>query len=114
MFDGGRLAAFTWYDLGECNYEGWRFPLHDDEAYLFDAFTLAPWRGRGVAPYLRHRVYQLLSGWGRSRFYSVSIRTNKAAIRFKEKLGGRVVGKGWVLVLFGRWRFGSRPPDRHP
>ena len=112
MFDGGRLAAFTWYDPKECNYEGWRFPLHEDEAYLFDSFTLAPWRGKGAAPYLRHRVYQILAEDGRTRFYSVSIRTNKAAIRFKEKLGAIIVGRGWVVELFGRWRFGSRPPGR--
>jgi len=114
MFDGERLAAFTWYDLGECNYEGWQFPLLDDEAYLFDAFTLAPWRGRGVAPFLRFRLYRLLAGQGRNRYYSVSIRTNRGAVRFKEKLGGRIVGKGWVLCLFGRWRFGSKPAAYRP
>jgi GNAT superfamily N-acetyltransferase len=112
MFDGGRLAAFTWYDPKECNYEGWRFPLQEDEAYLFDSFTLAPWRGKGAAPYLRHRVYQILAEDGRTRFYSLSIRTNKAAIGFKEKLGASIVGRGWVVELFGRWRFGSRPPER--
>jgi GNAT superfamily N-acetyltransferase len=110
LFYGGRLAAFSWYDPNECNYEGWRFALRADEAYLFDAFTFAPWRGNGVAPYLRYRVQRLLSEQGRTRFYSVSIRTNKAAIRFKEKLGARIVGKGWVLTLFGRWRFGSKAP----
>jgi GNAT superfamily N-acetyltransferase len=112
MFDGGQLAAFAWYDPGECNYAGWRFPLRADEAYLFDAFTLAPWRGKGVAPYLRYRVYQILAEQGRTRFYSVSIRTNKAAIRFKEKLGAKMVTRGWVVELFRRWQFGSRPPQR--
>jgi GNAT superfamily N-acetyltransferase len=112
LFVGGELAAFSWYDLKECNYEGWRFPLNDDEAYLFDAFTLAPWRGKGVAPFLRHRVYEVLAAQGRRRFYSVSLKTNRAAIRFKEKLGGRIVDEGWWVGLFGRWGFGSKPPER--
>lgn len=111
LFDGAELAAFTWYDTQECNYEGWRFPLADDAAYLFDAFTLMPRRGKGLAPFLRHRVYRILAAQGRTRFYSVSIRTNRAAIRFKEKLGGRIVASGWRVELFGRWRFGSRPPE---
>ena len=112
MFDHGQLAAFTWYDLQECNYEGWRFPLRDDDAYLFDAFTLAAWRGKGAAPFLRYRVYQILAEQGRTRLFSVSIRTNRAAVRFKEKLGAKIVGRGWVVELFGRWRLGSKPPER--
>jgi GNAT superfamily N-acetyltransferase len=112
MFDGGQLIAFSWYDLQECNHEGWRFPLREDEAYLFDAFTLAHWRGRGVAPYLRYRVYRILAQAGRTRCFSVSIRTNRPAIRFKQKLGAKLVARGWVVTLLGRWRFGSRPPER--
>lgn len=72
--------------------------------------ALVPWRGKDVAPYLRHRVYQLLAEQGRMRFCSVSIRTNKAAIRFKEKLGVRMMARGWVIELFGPWRLGSRAP----
>lgn len=112
LFVGGELAAFSWYDLEECNFEGWRFPLKDHEAYLFDAFTLAPWRGKGAAPLLRHRLYEVLAAQGRRRFYSVSLRGNRAAIRFKEKLGGRIVDAGYRVELFGRWGFGSRPPER--
>lgn len=114
LYDDGVLAAFTWYDLRECNYEGWRFPLREDEAYLFDAFTLSPWRGQGVAPYLRYKSYSLLAEAGRKRFLSVSIRANRAAIRFKQKLGGRIVAKGFRGRLFGRWGFGSRPPGMAP
>ena len=112
LFVGGQLAAFSWYDLRDCNYEGWRFALHEDEAYLFDAFTLAPWRGKGVAPYLRYRVYQTLAHAGRTKCYSVTIRTNGPAIRFKQKLGAKRVARGRIVTLFNRWRFGSRPPER--
>jgi GNAT superfamily N-acetyltransferase len=112
LFIGERLAAFTWFDLEECNFEGWRMPLRPDEAYLFDAFTLTEWRGKGLAPYLRYRVYERLGQEGRNRFLSVSIRANRAAIRFKRKLGGRIIGRGFRVVLFGRWSFGSKPPKR--
>src|SRR6266516_3517665 len=35
----GELVAFTWCDLEECSFRGFRFPLRGDEAYLFDAHT---------------------------------------------------------------------------
>ncbi len=110
IFAGDELAAFIWYDLEECNYEGWRFALGEHEAYLFDAFTLAPFRGRGVAPFLRYRLYQLLSEAGRTRFYSVSARANAAALRFKQKLGAKILARGLLVELLGRWRFTSSPP----
>jgi GNAT superfamily N-acetyltransferase len=112
LFVDGRLAGFTWFDLAECNFEGWRMPLQADEAYLFDAFTLPDWRGKGLAPLLRYRVYQQLALQGRRRFLSVSIRTNRAAIRFKRKLGGRIIGRGFRAEFLGRWSFGSKPPER--
>jgi hypothetical protein len=65
-----------------------------------------------VAPYLLYRVYRILAQAGRTRCFSVSIRTNRPAIRFKQKLGAKLVARGWVVTLLGRWRFGSRPPER--
>jgi GNAT superfamily N-acetyltransferase len=100
----GVLAAFTWADLSECRSEWWRFPLKDNEAYLFDAYTLEEFRGKGIAPYMRYACYKALSQMGRDRFYSISEVFNAPSLRFKERLKAKLLSL-WVSVeLFGRYR----------
>jgi len=102
----GNLAAFTWCDVKNCDYDGYRFPLKEDEAYLLDAHTLLSYRGKGIAPFLRYQLYKWLASSGRTKLYSISERFNKPAIRFKEKLNARIVDKGIYVRLFKRWKFG--------
>jgi GNAT superfamily N-acetyltransferase len=83
------FAAVTWADLKECNYESLHFAMAENEAYLYDAFTLPEYRGKGLAPYMRYQCYEQLKAMGRDRFYSVSAYLNKPAIRFKQKLNAR-------------------------
>jgi hypothetical protein len=71
--------------------------------------SLAPWRGKG-GTYLRYQSPETCAGG--TRCLSVSIHTNRPAIRFKQKLSAKLVARGWVVTLLGRWRFGSRPPER--
>ena len=104
----GRLIAFTWCDLNECHYEGYRFPLRPNEAYLFDSYTSIPYRGRGILPYLRRRMYAELKQLGKNTFYSVSNRYYISAVRFKLKLNAKIVDSGIYIELFKRWRFTSK------
>jgi GNAT superfamily N-acetyltransferase len=83
---GRELAAFTWYDLKECNIHGIKCPINDNEAYLFDAYTLPSYRGKGIAPFVRYRSYQELKNIGKHRLLSFSDYYNAPAIRFKQKL----------------------------
>jgi hypothetical protein len=83
---GQELVAFTWYDLKEFNSQGIKCPLKNSEAYLFDAYTLLSFRGKGIAPFMRYRSYQELKTLGKHRLLSVSDYFNTPAIRFKEKL----------------------------
>ncbi|MCJ7773219.1 MAG: hypothetical protein MUP22_08815 [Desulfobacterales bacterium] len=101
----GELAAFTWYNTKECDYKGCRFTLKDNEAYLFDAYTFFPYRGKGLAPYIRFELYKVLAKSGRSTLYSISNRFNISAINFKKKLRARIVGSGICVELFKIWRF---------
>jgi GNAT superfamily N-acetyltransferase len=103
----GIPVAFTWCDMNECHYEGQRFRLKDDEAYLFDAYTLDSYRGRGIAPYIRYQLYKELAKLGRTALHSVSERFNSSSIRFKEKLNARLVGRGILVQLFSKWHFSS-------
>ena len=56
----GQIAAYVWCNLTECMYPWHKVPLADNEVYLFDQFTLDAFRGRNIAPYLRHRTYGAL------------------------------------------------------
>jgi GNAT superfamily N-acetyltransferase len=81
-----KIIAFTWYDLKECNIKGVRCLLKENEAYLFDAYTLPSYRGKGIAPFMRYRSYQELNNLCKYRLLSFSDYYNTPAIRFKEKL----------------------------
>ena len=110
-----KIIAFTWCHLTECRIETHRlFELSADEASLFDAYTLADYRGRNLAPWMRYRCYEEMAKLGRQCCFSVTIIFNTPAVRFKEKLGARVIGKGVYVELLGRMRFhlGATKPAR--
>jgi len=104
--DENRVVAFTW-----CAFPGYRFRLADDEAYLYDAHTAAAYRGMGVAPFIRYRLYEELARVGRTRLYSFTEQFNRAAIRFKLKLNSRVVDSGLYIQLFRRWSLSRNRRD---
>jgi GNAT superfamily N-acetyltransferase len=104
----GNIAGFTWCDLDECHYKGYKSPMKKDEAYLFDAYTLDSFRGKGIAPYIRYQLYKELEKAGRKTLYSISERFNFSSIRFKKKLNARLVGQGLCVVLFKKWLFSTR------
>ncbi len=105
----GKIVAFSWAQLEQ--FTGWtyRFPLLECEAYLCDAYTSSEHRGRGLAGQLRYRFYLALAQQGRHNLFSISERFNPRALRFKAKLGARIVDSGFSVELFGKWRFGTRP-----
>lgn len=112
----GRIIGFTWCNLSECRIEKHRlFDLRADEASLFDAYAVEEYRGRDLAPWMRYRCYEEMAKLGRHRCYSVTIIFNTPAIRFKEKLGAEVIGKGLYLDLLARSQlhFGAARPERH-
>ncbi len=108
------LAAFTWCNLTWCKTAGYLFPLKDDEAYLFDAYTAPELRGQGVAPALRYRLYEELARKGRTKLYSISERFNTPAVRFKLKLGAEILKSDWYVTLFTRRHIGPRGQRPNP
>ncbi|MEH6582500.1 MAG: GNAT family N-acetyltransferase [Halioglobus sp.] len=86
---GDQIAACTWVDLEQCNHAPLPFKMSDNEAYLYDAFTLPSFRGKGLAPYMREQCYEQLRAMSRDKFYSVSSYLNKPSVRFKQKLNAR-------------------------
>jgi hypothetical protein len=101
----GDLAAFTWCNMAQCTFPGYPFDLKEDEAYLFDAHTAIPYRGKGLAPMVRYQLYLALARMGKTKLYSFSDMFNKPAIRFKQKLNSKIIDKGLFVRLFNKWHF---------
>ena len=94
----GKIVAFTWSGFERCQYRNYGFPLRGDEAYLWDAFTIPSLRGKGIAPYLRFKFYEELQKLGRNTFYSITLCSNKPALRFKKKLNAKPL----ILAIYIR------------
>lgn len=108
-----RIVAFSWASFGLFQFKTYCFPLLESEAYLFDAFTLPEYRGLGLAVVIRRRLHRDLAAKGRTRCYSVTLINNSSALRFKEKMNGCEVDRGFYLRVTKRWTFGSRArPER--
>ena len=101
----GRVVAYTWADTTEINDASCRTKLGPDEVYLYDAFTSPEYRGRGLAPLMRVRSYEALRALGRNTFLSISDYFNTPALKFKRKLGARVV-RVCIGLRLGRKRLG--------
>ncbi len=109
----GKIVAFTWANLKVFSFKTYRFPLLENEAYLYDAYTSPEYRGRRIADYLRYQLYLALAEQGRDTLYSMTMRFNKPALRFKSYLGAPVVDSGILFNVFGLLKFGTPAhPDK--
>ena len=110
----GRAVGACWIATGRAYsaHLACDLPLSAGDAYLFDAYTLPAYRGRGVAPALcAHQLrYCRDAGWRRA--IRATSPENRAALRAHAKSGFRaaaVIGR----VMIGSWRrFFSHPCDR--
>lgn len=88
---GHMIVAYMWAGLHECDDQLLKFKLQSNEAYLTYAYTLKPYRGKKIAPFLRIELYKYLDAIGRNRFYSITEYVNEPAIRFKKKLKAKIL-----------------------
>lgn len=102
------IIAFVWCNLEACHFRVNPFPLAENEAYIFDGYTCNNYRGAGLASYMRYYLYQEMKKKGKRFLYSVAITFNKPALRFKEKLNSRIMGKGLSILFLKRWYLVSR------
>lgn len=94
------LVAYTWINLIEYSIGENKIPLKNDEAYLFNAYTLLKYRGKKIAPFIRYQCYKELASLGKTKFYSISEVLNKQSINFKRKLNARFVSLYLYISLF--------------
>ncbi len=98
---GGKIVAASWCDTLEIHFTPCARPLAGHEAYLYHTGTMYSYRGHDVAPYLRSKIYDLLMSTGRDVLYSYTDYFNHPAVRFKEKIGARILFVGLYVKIFG-------------
>jgi len=99
----GEIAAFMWINFSELKYKLLCMQLKSNEAYLWNMFTLEPYRGKNLAPYLRYKSYEILHEMGRDTLYSISEYFNAPAIKFKKKLNARILKLALYINLFKKF-----------
>ena len=85
----GEIAAYSWCNLNNLQYKGRIVALKQNEAYLFNARTYRAFRGKNLAPYVRYELCKLLNKRGINRFISITLWSNTASMKFKQKLGAK-------------------------
>ncbi|MCC6679652.1 MAG: hypothetical protein IT445_02010 [Phycisphaeraceae bacterium] len=117
----GKVAAFTWCNFDEIQFEPCRRALDPGEAYLYDAHTLEAYRGHRLAPCLRYQSYAALKTRGCRVLYSTSDCLNRSAVQFKRKMNATFLFMAIYFELFGRckktWvvrRYGQSPQRDWP
>ncbi len=111
VFDGSRLANYSWYALGSIEPEhslgvGLSFPA--DTVYLYKAYTHPHYRGRRIHHSAIGCAAQFFSPRGISQLIAVIEYANWASLRSHERVGCRRVGR---IIRFGRppFRFQHYP-----
>ena len=104
----GEIASYSWADQYQLSYKGRIIALKQNEAYLFDARTYKAFRGKNLAPYVRNELYKLLKQKGIDRFLSVTLCSNTASMKFKQKLGAKPIELFLYVGLFRKFNLHFR------
>lgn len=99
----GQTAAFMSIEHNDFSFRKKTFNLKDNEAYLSNMFTYSSFRGKNLAPYLRHESYQLLKKEGVESMYSVTDYFNKSSQKFKKKLNAKPLTLYFSIILFKKY-----------
>lgn len=101
----GIVAAYTFVEPNDFEFNGRKFKLAPNEAYLLNMWTFHEYRGRNLAPYLRYQTYQLLKEKGIDVKYSITNFFNKSSIKFKNKLNAKHLYLYLSVVVFKRYKW---------
>lgn len=104
----GQIVAFTWVDFKEWGVTASRHLLNENEVYLFDAYTLPSFRGKGLAPRVRRYAHEQLEDMGIKTLYSITDFFNTSSMRFKAKLDARAIELRLLFLAFKKKIFDIR------
>jgi hypothetical protein len=99
----GEMVGACWAATGRAfiEYLDCEISLAPDQVYVYNAFTVAQFRGRRIAPQRGLYLAQYMEKAGYRRLVGAVMPENKAAFRAPTKVGARHVG--WLR----RWQLGS-------
>jgi hypothetical protein len=103
MRHGDRIVGYTWCEINGSPRPRFGLNFGPTDAYVYDAYTVAAYRGLNLLPFLRHQVLQDLKHRGCKNVLSSTDVFNRAAHRFKRKLGARPIAMRLYLKLPGRF-----------
>lgn len=105
VFDGEQLVSFTWASTRFLGLQG-SPPIREldtGEAFVYDAFTHAAYRGRGLVSASVGVLKRVLVNRGCSRAYSATTVFNGSARRMRNKVGSQAMQCRLSISLFGRF-----------
>ena len=89
LFYKDQLAAYMMARFQNYEFKSKGFSLEEDEVYMCGAYTYDDFRGKGLAPYLRFKCYEVLSEQGFSKFLSITQYFNRSSLKYKAKLNAK-------------------------
>lgn len=106
----GEIAAFMWINFKECPHKYYPVTLKNNEAYIFDSYTIKKFRGKGIASHMHNQAYHALNKEGIDRFYSIVYVFNTPAVKSKKRLNAKFLKTILYIRLFKKysWRFTLR------
>ncbi|MCB2208714.1 MAG: hypothetical protein KQH67_10520 [Bacteroidetes bacterium] len=102
------LIAFSWANITSFEFLSTKFNLFENEAYLYDAYTSNEFRGKRMAYFLRYELYKILEEKRIDKLYSVSLKYNTAAVKFKKNINAEIIGSGYQVNVFNKWKFSNK------
>lgn len=96
-------AVFKWLHFGT-----YQMHLRAHEAYIIDSYVAPAYRAQGVGSCLYFKMIEHLKHRGIHTTYSVTLRNNALAVRYRERVGSRLVDSAVSVTLCNRWRVGSK------
>ncbi len=89
-------------DRFEDPFLGREFKMARDEAYLWRAFCVPAFRGRGIFPaFERYYLTDMALKYGRNNTLAIILTTNKSSQRMASKSGRIKVGRAGFVRIFG-------------
>lgn len=100
---GNRIVGFIWCEINGAPRPRFGLSFGPRDAYVYDAYSVASYRGLNVLPFLKYQVLQDLKLQGCENVLTSTDIFNRAAQRYKAKLGACPQVVRFYLNLFGRF-----------
>jgi hypothetical protein len=102
---GNDILAYMWCNLHRFEGPFLRFPMQENEAFIFGVRTLSDYQGMNLAPFLRYRLYQNLAQRGYTNFFLLTEYFNAPAMKVGQKLNARRLKLALFISIFHKLKW---------